>query len=449
MRLRLAALAAGLACAASVGAVAGAAVSTPAAGRFPVRVDPTGRYLVDRTGRPFPILGDSPQAMTTNLSPAQAHAFLANRRAAGFTTVWVNLLNDRYTGGRPGGQTFDGIAPFRSPGDLATPDPAYFARVDAVLRAAARLQLLVILDPIETGGWLPVLRRNGVRKAFRYGAWLGARYRSFPNLLWMHGNDFQTWRRVTDDRLVLAVARGIRSTDPSHLHTVQLDFRLSSSRDDPRWRRLIDLDAVYTYAPTYAELLEEYRRRPPLPTFLVEANYEYEHDYHGSITLRRQAWWTALSGAAGQLYGNRWTWSFEPGWEAHVDTAGSRQLGVLARFLTARRWWQLVPDTGADLVAAGRGTYATAGVVDASDWAAAARTPDGRLAAVYVPTARTLTVDPAPLGGPVRARWLDPASGAYRDAEGTPWVQPGPRELATPGPNADGDGDWVLVLEAV
>src|SRR5204862_3814349 len=79
---------------------------------FPLKVGPTGRYLVDQSNVPFLIQGDSPQALTVNLSEAEADAFFADREAAGFNTVWVNLLCATYTGGRPDGSTYDGIVPF-------------------------------------------------------------------------------------------------------------------------------------------------------------------------------------------------------------------------------------------------------------------------------------------------------------------------------------------------
>ncbi len=48
---------------------------------YPLRVGPTGRYLVDREGRPFLIVGDSPQALIANVSEKQADQFL--RQPAG------------------------------------------------------------------------------------------------------------------------------------------------------------------------------------------------------------------------------------------------------------------------------------------------------------------------------------------------------------------------------
>ena len=189
---------------------------------FPLGVSSNHRYLVDHRNHPFLIVGDSPQALFVNVSVKQAKHFLVNRKAAGFNTIWVNLLCESYTGGRADGSTYDGIRPFRQEGDLSTPNEAYFARADAMIRLAARQRMAVFLDPIETGGWLKVLRENGLAKAYAFGRYLGSRYRKFPNIVWMSGNDFQTWRTPSDDALVLAVARGIKATDPNHLQTTEL-----------------------------------------------------------------------------------------------------------------------------------------------------------------------------------------------------------------------------------
>ena len=288
---------------------------------FPLHVSKNGRYLVDRRGVPFMIVGDSPQALIGNLSVKAAAAYIANRKAAGFDALWVNLLCRAYTGCRSDGSTFDGIAPFTRPGDLSTPNPAYFNRAAAILRLAQRAGMAVFLDPIETGGWLDVLRSNGAAGDAAYGRFVGRRFRSFHNIVWLSGNDFQSWKDQADDAAVRAVALGIRSADPAALQTVELDYLRSASRDDPRWRGTIKLDAAYTYFATYAKVLQEYERRPPMPVFLLEAGYEFEQNaptisYGNPQTLRRQEYWTALSGTTGQFYGNHYTWQFADGWEA-------------------------------------------------------------------------------------------------------------------------------------
>ena len=134
--------------------------------------------------------------MIGNLGVSDAAAFIANRKTAGFNSLLVDLLCVKYTGCRDDGTTIDGIKPFTTPGDLATPNPKYFARADEIVRLAERSGVVLFLDPIETGGWLGVLRANGVKKSYAFGQYLGRRYRRFANIVWWHGNDFQTWRNA-------------------------------------------------------------------------------------------------------------------------------------------------------------------------------------------------------------------------------------------------------------
>ena len=429
---------------------------------YPLRVGPTRRYLVDRLGRPFLIVGDSPQALVVNASPAAADAYLADRAARGFNSVWVNLLCNPspFAGGRADGTTYDGIPPFTTPWDLSTPNEAYFRRADTVLRLAAKHGINVFLDPIETGGWLDVLRKNGVAKDFAYGQWLGNRYKAFSNIVWFNGNDFQTWRDPAADAVALAVARGIRSTDKRHIHTVELNYFTSGSREDARWTPIVRLDAAYTYYPTYAQVLKEYNRADYVPTFMVEANYEFENDYTGPKTLRRQEYWSLLSGAAGQLYGNKYSWKFIPvrlyankymwkftdGWSNHIDTTGVTQLEHVTRLFSRFPWFELVPDRKHELLTDGFGSFRERGSVNASDYATAARTRDGRLAIAYLPTRRTVTVDLGRLAGKVKAEWYDPAAGRFVGIAGSPFESSGTRIFTPPATNGAGDDDWVLVL---
>jgi hypothetical protein len=87
------------------------------------------------------------------------------------------------------------------------------------------------------------------------------------------------------------------------------------------------------------------------------------------------------------------------------------------------------------------------GHVDDSDYVTTARTPDGSLVMAYMPTARTIKVDMTRLGGTARAQFYDPSNGTYHPVAGSPLPNTGAQTFAPPGPNADGDGDWVLVLE--
>jgi Protein of unknown function (DUF4038)/Putative collagen-binding domain of a collagenase len=429
---------------------------------YPLKVSANGRYLVDQNNVPYLMTGDSPQALIVKLSEAQADAFFANRRAHGFNTVWINLLCTTSTGGRADASNRDGARPFlatlpsTTSFDLTTPNEAYFAHVDRVINLAAKYGIQVLLDPIETIGFLSTILNNGTAKCMAYGQYLGNRYKNFPNIIWMSGNDFQKWKDSNADAVVRAVALGILDNDTNHLHTVELDYPVSGSLDNANWANIISLNASYTYYPTYAQVLKDYNRSVHMPTFMVEANYEFEDNFHnlGTLTpqiLRRQEYWTMLSGATGQLYGNRYTWQFISGWltrwQPHLDTTGSKQMRYLVALFGPRRWYDLIPDQTHSVVTAGYGTFSSTGTVMSNDYATAARTDDGTLVMVYLPSIRTVTVDMSKLSAPAITQWYDPSTGAYTKVPGSPFTNSGAQSFAPPDKNGDGDGDWVLLLE--
>jgi hypothetical protein len=65
---------------------------------------------------------------------------------------------------------------------------------------------------------------------------------------------------------------------------------------------------------------------------------------------------------------------------------------------------------------------------------------------VYVPGPRELTVDQRRLKGPVKAAMFDPTTGERSVIRGTPLADRRKLSFTTPGKNAAGDGDFVLVL---
>jgi hypothetical protein len=418
---------------------------------YPLRKSTNGRFLVDAAGVPFMLVGDSPQALMVNVSESEADTFFADRQAHGFNTVWIDLICTTYTGGRADASTRDGVDPFTalipstSSYDLGTPNEPYFAHVDRVLRLAANHGLLVLLDPIETGGFLDTLRDNGVSGARAYGRYLGQRYKNVDNILWSNGNDFLSWQTASDDAVVLEVARGILDFDTRHMHTVEFGYPSSSSLDDANWTSIVGLNSTYTYFPTYALLEQDYARANFRPNFLAEARYELEGA--SPSDLRRQEYWAMTSGATGQVYGNYYTWQFISGWQTHVDTPGAIQMAYLVALFGPRAWYALVPDTTHTLLTAGFGTYSDTGSVSDNDYATAARTSDGSLAIVYAPTVRSLTVNMARLSAPAVTRWYDPSNGTFVSIPGSPFANSGSRNFTPPGNNAAGDGDWVLILE--
>jgi hypothetical protein len=127
---------------------------------------------------------------------------------------------------------------------------------------------------------------------------------------------------------------------PVSIHTAELNYFTSGSLDDQSWAPLVELNAAYTYFPTYAQVLTEYSRPNFKPTFMVEANYEFEHlpDTDGGSTqnLRRQEYWTMLSGATGQLYGSAFTWKLQKERKFNLDTSGVIQLSYMKNLFASK-----------------------------------------------------------------------------------------------------------------
>ena len=141
------------------------------AANYPLKISSTNpRILVEQDNVPFLVAGDSPHALFSNLSSPDAAAYLADRAARGINSMWVNLLCIRPVEGRPDASLLDGTKPFTQtlPGtkfyDLTTPNEPYFAHVDEVVRMAATNGIVVMIDPLETGGALA---------PDRFGQWFG------------------------------------------------------------------------------------------------------------------------------------------------------------------------------------------------------------------------------------------------------------------------------------
>jgi len=435
--------------------------------RYPLKISSMNpRILADQDNVPFLMVGDSPHSLFSNLSQGDAAAYLADRAARGVNSLWVNLLCIRPVEGRPDASLLDGTKPFTAtiPGtryyDLTTPNEAYFAHVDQVIQTAAKDGIVVMIDPLETAGWLQTALANGSNRCRAYGRYLGNRYKIFPNIMWLNGNDFQKWNVPANDLVITALALGIQDEDPKHLQTVELNYQASCSLDDPNWSPIVRLNLAYTYYATYAEVLRCYNQSAKIPVFMGEANFEYERntDEDGGTThiLRMQEYWTMLSGATGQLYGNKYIWRFLPDWKSHLDSPGIVQLEFMASLFRARKWYDLVPDQSHSFVTAGYGSFIstgppatpTRGRFAGNDYVTAALTPDGALGMAYLPQGGSIRVALRKLQNGITARWFDPIANTFRAIAGSPFSNRGRYRFTAPGKNSGGDPDWVLVLEA-
>ena len=425
----------------------------PGEPRFVAAVSGDGRHFLDQYGDPILVHGDSPWSLMTDLSPAQAELYLRNRHDHGFNAAIVSLVGAETNGGpSDDGTTFDGLEPFVD-GDVTSWSPAYWDRVHRYLELAAENGITVFLYPID--GWTigKAFQTRSIEQCQTYGQMVAERFRDLPNLVWMSGGDYfpetdDPARGSDVDHCIDAMMRGVRSAGDGRPFSIQLGYPKSISTDNPYWADRVSWNFVYTYLPTYRAVLDAYVRSPTRPAVFGEGNYERENNDPDTadttdLTLRRQMLWALTSGAAGTFYGSD-DWEFHEGWESRLDTSAVDHLDRLHKLFAEREWWRMVPDVDRPLVTAGRGAEITddtpMDVLD-NDYVTAAQTPDGRLAVVYVPSSRTITVDRTTLADDVTAAWVDPASGDRRTVEMAD-------TFTTPGRNAGGDDEWLLLLSA-
>lgn len=413
----------------------------PAAGtepvQFPLRASPNQHYLVDQAGAPFLMHADTAWSMIVALTTNEVEVYLETRRAQGFNSIIVNLIEHAYVGidnlaGPPYNRA--GEPPFLVPGDFAQTNEAYFAHADWVLRQAASKGLFILVAPCYMGypgngsGWYFEAKANGVDRCREYGRFVGRRYRDIPNLAWIMWGD-----RNADDStpMVEAIVAGLRETDTNHLMTAHFQ-RTVSSRDFPVTAPWLTLNAAYPTDVVHPMCLREYYRTPPMPVFVIEARYENEHAI-STAGLRRQAYSALLSGAAGHVFGNNPIWRFDRGWQAALSSPAATSMGFVPKLFQSRPWTTLVPDDAHQVV--------TAGIGAEFYYVAAARAADGSTMIAYIPEGGTITVDLRRLSGlQAKACWFNPRDGNATTIGLYPTT--GPVNFSTPSLE-----DWILVID--
>ncbi len=441
---------------------------------FPLKLSANGRYLVTQKGTPFRIQGDSAQSLISNLTYAEAETYFADRQRKGFNAININLLEHKFAVHAPANR--NGDAPFRKPGDFSTPNEAYFAYADAILELAASHGMLVSLAPMYLGldggdeGWWSTLTSpaNTQEISYQFGVFLGNRYKRFKNIFWVIGGDYNPPPGSAGEIRLHRILEGIKAAGATQLWAGDWHAPCLST-DEKAFTSLMDLNAVYTYGypkhpgATYVEARKAYDFSPPHPAYLKETGYEDEKWVPGDrASVRKYEYGAILGGAtAGGFFGNRDIWGFatetwwsgysfghEP-WQKALDSPGTLDMVRLGQFLDSVAWYDLIPS---GLGGMRKLVSEDGGTNQGSDQVTAAATADGRVLVAYVPAGSKVSsvvpIDVTALRGAARARWFDPTSGVFAEIPGGPFPNRGTRIFTTPGINAAGATDWVLLLQA-
>jgi len=412
---------------------------------YPLKVGPTSRYLVDQTGKPFFLAGDAAWSLFSQLSDQDADTYLAARQQSGFNLVMASVIEHKFASNAP--RNIYGLGPFTGT-NFTTPNEAYFAHVDYIVRSAAQKGIVVLMAPAYLGvscgseGWGAEIKAATDADMGTWGRYLGARYAGYDNIIWLVGGDTDPKTCGVTSRLQALVA-GIQQFDTRHPFTAHNN---SGQMAITPWSGAswLTINNFYTYSSTlYRQALTAYHVTPTMPFFLLESAYENEHSSTGQ-SLRAQSYWTVLSGGFGHIYGNCPVWSFaSPGtsnfcsftdWKAQLTSQGSRNIQYLQSMFSTRHWYALVPDEAHAAVTAGYGSNTSTGYVTA------ATASDGSSIIAYLPSSRTVTVNGRALGSSMTAWWYKPANGTAT-AIGT-YSTASSRTFTPPS-----SGDWVLVVD--
>jgi len=414
---------------------------------YPLTVGPTSRYLADQHGKPFLLVGDAAWSLFVGVSKSDADVYLANRQQLGFTAVMVELIEHRFAAAPPA--NFYRDTPFTGQAFTTTPNDAYFAHVDYIVKSAAAKGIVILLDPLFLGygcgseGWCAEVQAATTSQMMAWGQYVGTRYKDYDNIVWVIGGDTDP---TPVQSKVQAVVDGILSADSRHLFTAHNAPEQMAVTPWPgaAW---LNVNSVYTSSNTlYRQVLSAYSISPPKPVFLIESAYENEHVLTNQA-LRAQSYWTVLSGGFGHVFGNCPIWGFgfarsqfctSTDWKAQLNSEGSVNMQHFQALFNSRHWHTLVPDASHVVLTAGYD--GTSG--DPADYATAASAADGSSIIVYLPTSRSVTVSGAHLAGSMMmAWWYNPGNGGA-SLIGT-YPTAGTQDFTPPS-----SGDWVLVLDS-
>jgi Protein of unknown function (DUF4038)/Putative collagen-binding domain of a collagenase len=413
--------------------------------------------------------------MSSEATPEEVDQYLTTRSAQGFNSFYLMAMV------HPGGyepahhapNNRNGDPPFATPGDFSTAGASpeseqYWQWIDTIVEKAAQHNMVVMMAYSYLGwgggdmGWFQDLLKQPSRDSlFDWGEWIGNRYKDTPNIIWFGLGDFAPPPGEEGALRNRAIADGIKASGAKQLFMAEPSPPDQLPSESPDFAPVLDTNSFYGYGPeglgaVYETADRSWRVSPPMPAWMQEGTYEYENNWgHFSAKpwdTRRGRFWSGLAGGvAGDGFGSKdvWQWSDIP---KSLSTPGADYSTYAFNLFASMPWWELQPSgtdpgfAGLNLVLSGQGTwgeldYITSAVTTEHDWLLA-----------YVPVtetgARTFSVDMSALGGPVRARWFDPATGNYLTiTDSSTLPNTGTADFTTPGKRDDGTDDWVLVLD--
>ena len=432
-----------------------------------IRVSDNGRFLQYADGTPFFYMGDTAWELFHRLNREEADEYLCDRAAKGFNVIQCVALAELDGVGTPNAY---GHLPLidRDPSrPLVVEGEAndYWDHVDYIVHRANELGLTIALLPTWGRWWHDGDAIFDELNAYRYGRFLGERYRT-ASVIWVLGGD-RNPENDTHRTIMRALASGLSEGDGgTHLITYHPGGAWSSA-DFYHGEEWLDFNMRQNGHHHLYDLYRktshgyDYDHTPVKPVLDGEPIYEDHpvafdaaHQGHSvAADVRRALYWDLFGGACGHTYGHHSIWQmYDPAkgdginnplmsWREALQQPGSSQIRHGRDLILSRPYYSRIPATGQVLVSGpvetawpGQGLYRFAATADA----------DSTWLMVYAPAGRTFTVRTSYIKGrTLKVWWYDPRTGeAHRIGRqpnrGTAtFVTPTPGEMT----------DWILVID--
>ena len=316
-----------------------------------LKVSENHRYLIHENGTPFFWLGNTAWLISERLTRDEVEYYLVNEHRAGYNVEQIQVINSIPTFNIYGQQAND--ASFDMWKFSKKDQYGYWGHLDFIVDFAASQGIYIAMDCV----WGSQITKMDIKKAEKYGQFLGERYKDKPNIIWMIGGD------VLGDKGTAswdALAKAIRKADPNHVMTFHPRGRTTSSRwfadrdwmdfhmfqSGPRRYGQRNGDGDYTIKDNTEEDNWRYvdltwNGNPQKPVIDGEPSYEDIpqglHDFSAprwmDYDVRRYAYWAVFAGCFGHTYG-------------HNSIMQFIKPGLLASFGAEKPWWDAMKDPG-------------------------------------------------------------------------------------------------------
>lgn len=333
-----------------------------------LRVSENGRYLEYKQGDPFFYLGDTAWELFHRLNREESVIYLTDRANKGFTVIQAVVLAELDGLQEPNPY---GDLPFREY-DIHQPNEEYFKHVDFIISKAAELGLHIALlptwgDKVFKSTWGKGPEIFNVKKAYDYGYFIGNRYKSDQNIIWVVGGDRNPRNNSDDTEIWRALANGITEAvggNKNAMMTFHPQTNSSTWFHEDDW---LDFNMIQTShcadTKVWERISHDYMLQPVKPTFNGEPMYEEipvcfdleKNGYSDPNEVRRIAYQSLFAGAHGHTYGCNNIWQmYSPEhqplinatkpWNESLELPGGLSMIHVRKLMESRSILERIPD---------------------------------------------------------------------------------------------------------